>query len=183
MGLFGFIGKAIGSVVKTGLGIATHGASDLVLNTLKGGNKAAATAQTIRSSGRLPIRGLGTFRGVAGLLGAKDQSGRVLSPYFKPLVRTQGIITSPGGYASATPVMPGGALIPGVPSGVSVAMQGVGGRRVKRRSGKGSADARKRRRGTTAAKSSRGKKVLYKGRYYSRKQVANMKRFARQRRG
>lgn len=47
MGLFGFVGKALGKVAKAGLSVATKGLSDKVFSALKGkGNKPTATKPT-----------------------------------------------------------------------------------------------------------------------------------------
>jgi len=44
MGLFSFVGKAIGKIAKTGLSIVTHGVSDKVLAVLKSRGDAKAAA-------------------------------------------------------------------------------------------------------------------------------------------
>lgn len=48
MGLFGFVGKALGKVAKAGLSVATKGLSDKVFSALKGsGKKPTATKPTV----------------------------------------------------------------------------------------------------------------------------------------
>ncbi|MGH2824466.1 MAG: hypothetical protein ACRDLY_15915 [Thermoleophilaceae bacterium] len=175
MGLFGFVGKLVGGIVKAGASAVTGGVSDKLLSVLSGGGGPART--TVSPRPRAPnLPGWGQLQGI---IAAKNHSARILTPSFRPLVRVGGIVTSPGGYASATPVMPGGAPILGLADPVRVGglagQGGAGGAKKKRR--RAAAGTRKKRR--RAVSSKKGGKVRYKGGWYSRKQVANMKRFAR----
>jgi hypothetical protein len=179
MGLFSFIGKAVGAVARTALGVATGGASEVALKAAKG--IAGALSKGKQKQVSYPYR-----KNVIGLPGGRYAVGGFTHPLLgrpqavaqRPILTVGGRMATTGAALSATPVMPGGARAP-VADPVRV-LRGGGKRRSATNSGKRKRSSTSRGRSTKrraapstrhSRKSSRSGKVKYKGKWYSAKQA------------
>ena len=185
MGLFSFVGKAIGTVAKiaTGtvgraaLGIATGGKSEVLLKVLGG---AKGKQQKIALTKRLS----------PAVVQAKQGP---MTSAVRPVFRLAGRPVNMSAIQSATPIMPRGAPAGGgmyadegpnakwrtagpvwLGGGPAPVLPGTKKKRKKRRAAAKRTTKRRK-------SSSRGGTVMYKGKRVSRKQAANWRRFARMR--
>lgn len=115
MGLFGFLGKAIGGIVKTGLGVV----SKVVPGPVGAIAKVAQGVLSVKHGATPKI--IPAARG--GAWGSRAMRGKPLNPFLGARRNldqwrtTQGIVRPPASVMQASPVMPGGSIA--TPAGIS----------------------------------------------------------------
>lgn len=137
MGLFGFIGKALGTVAKAGIGFATGGPAGAAAAVLPGilGHKSAGSTLAQKLL-------------LARQQGAPALRARNPTPSFNPQQQLGRILGPSAAILRASPVMPGGAVatssgLVNQPSAIPKILRGAGKRRrtraptrTRKRSGK-----------------------------------------------